>query len=478
MKTILIITSVLLVVLMTGCAVGPDFTRPVVDTPEQYSVPDTVLLDSVIYDSSLNLLWWEIFSDPVIDTLVRSALANNKDIGIAFSRLEESRALLGFSKADILPNLGYQGSASRGNLAGTFQTTQTSNNFFVAPVVNWEIDFWGKFRRANEAARAEMMASAYGLHAAQIGLISEVIGTYFLLRDYRRQLKISQETLRLRLHSLDIIQKRFDKGIIPEIDLNQQQIQKEIAEAAIPAVERAMIQTENALSVLLGRLPGSIDNLLTQSDPKDSLKVPVIPSGLPSALLERRPDVRQSEFALQAQNARIGVAQAVRFPSISLTGMLGAASSELASLTDGEAAWSISGSITGPIFNFNKNVRRVEVEEERTRQALLRYENTVLNAFREVEDALTEVRTYQDQFASVKRKLTAARTAANLSGERYDKGVTSFLEVLESERTLFSVEIELSQIKRAYGSSYVKLYKALGGGWISETDAGDAAELE
>jgi multidrug efflux system outer membrane protein len=339
--------------------------------------------------------------------------------------------------------------------------------------VNWEIDFWGKFRRANEAARAEMIASSYSLRSIQISLISEVIGTYFLLLDYQRQLEISRYTLETRMKSLRIIQQRFDKGIIPEIDLNQAQIQKEIAEGSIPAAERLVSGTRHALSILLGRLPRSVN---IEWDWNKNHVPPAIPAGLPSQLLERRPDIKQAEYQLQAQNARIGVAEAQRFPAISLTGIFGAASNELSSLTTGESAWSLSGSLLGPLFNFNKNSLRVEIEEERTKQALFQYENTVLNAFREVEDALVEVRTYQIQVEAVRRKNRAAKNASRLAADRYDKGVTSYLEFLDAERTAFDVELEFSRVKQQYANAYVRLYKALGGGWLSKEEMNSPRE--
>jgi len=467
-KIKLILSTLVTIIIISGCAMGPNFTKPEPETPEVYSIQDSTTIDTIRIDSLINLNWWKLFADPVLDTLVAIALLENKNVNIAVSRLEEARATLGFTKADIYPRLDIQATAARGNLVGgAFQSDATQNNFFIAPVVNWEIDFWGKFRRANEAARAELMASTYSLRTVQISLISEVIGTYFLLMDYRRQLEISRETLETRLESLHIIQQRFDKGIIPEIDLNQAQIQKEIAEAAIPVSERFMAITEHALSILLGRLPGDI---ITGSDWEKEIIPPEIPVGLPSQLLERRPDIKQSEYQLQAQNARIGVAEAMRFPAISLTGIFGAASTELSSLTTGESAWSISGSLLGPLFNFNKNTLRVEIEEERTRQALYSYEYTVLNAFREVEDALIGVETYRSQIESVRRKYTAAENARYLSTERYNRGVTSYLEVLEAERSFFSVEIELSQIRQEYSNAYVKLYKALGGGWLSDEE--------
>lgn len=469
MKKLVTIAVLVGFISLAGCALGPDFKKPVVKTPEHYKY------DTLKEDSRINLKWWELFNDPVLESLVTSALNGNKDIRIAASRIEEARASLGFTKADIYPRLDIEAGASRGNFVGGMKTESVNNNFYIAPVLSWEIDFWGKFRRANEAAMAELMASEYSLRIVQTSLISEVVSTYFLLLDYRHRLEVSVSTLNSRLYSLDIIQKRFDKGIVSELDLNQAQIQKEIAAASIPVYERLISKTEHALSILLGRLPGEIENgidLGSQTIP------PEIPSGLPASLLQRRPDIVQAEYLLQAQNAKIGVAQAMRLPAITLTGILGVASDELSSITSDGAVWAISGGVFGPLFNFNKNVERVVVEEERTRQALYNYENTVLRAFREVEDALVEVRTYKKQIAAVREKNKAAKNAARLSAFRYDRGVTSYLEVLDTERTLFSVELELSELKKDYHNAYVKLYKALGGGWVSKEEMDEAQNKE
>jgi multidrug efflux system outer membrane protein len=443
---------------LSGCLLGPDFKRPVVETEEKYR------FETVTGDSPVNLKWWELFDDPVLASLVIMALQENKDVLIAASRIEEARAFLGFTRADQYPRLDIEGDASRGNIAGIARAPSTDNNFYIAPALSWEIDFWGKFRRATESARAELLASEYGLRTVQISLISEVISTYFLLLDYHQRLEISRRTLDSRVKSLKIIQLRFDYGIVPELDVNQAQILKEVAAAAIPFYQRSIGKTENTLSILLGRLPDTIQKgtpLEKQSMP------PGIPTGLPSSLLNRRPDIMQTEYLLQAQNAKIGIAQALRLPAIRLTGRYGGASDELDSLTSGGAAWSAGGSLVGPLFDFKQSAQRVEIERERTRQALLAYENTVLLAFREVEDALIEIETYREEIAATERRTKAARNATALSNERYDKGVTSFLEVLDNERILFDVELELSQIQQNYLNAYVRLYKALGGGWIS-----------
>ncbi len=464
------ITLFLFLILMTlimvnGCTVGPKFEKPTVETPEAYRSP------AFMTDSLINLSWWNLFQDTTLATLVHTALKNNRDIQIAASRVEEARAFHGFTKADQLPKLDITAGATRGNFIQSLQLETINNNFFIAPVLGWELDFWGKYRQASEAARSELLASEFNLRKLQIGLISDVVSTYFALLDYRQRLKIARYTLQLREESLHIINQRFDKGIIPEIDVYQAQMQREIAAGAVPAFERQVVQTENTLSILLGKLPQTFN---IDKGPDLILHPPDIPAGLPAQLLERRPDIAEAEFRLRAQTARIGVAEAQRLPSISLTGTLGKATDDLSQLTTGEIGWSVGGSLFGPIFNFNKNIRRVDIEEERARQALLFYENTVLQAFREVEDALTEVQTYRDQLLSKQRELEASQGAAELSRSRYDKGFTSYLEVLESERSLFSVELQYSEVQAAYNNAYVRLYKTLGGGWITRQEAADS----
>jgi len=461
MKKLAKIVILMIIVSLTGCAMGPDFKKPVVETPTNFRFSDSESKEVV------NLKWWELFDDPVLYSLVVTALTDNKDLMIAASRIEEARAALGFTKADQYPRLDLEGGAKIGNFTGVSRSSTTDNSAYIAPVLSWEIDFWGKYRRSTETAVSELMASEYSLRTVQISLISEVVSTYFLLLDYHQRLNISKQTLDSRLYSLDIIQKRFDKGIIPEIDLNQAQIQKEIAAGAIPLYQRLIANTENVLSILMGKFPGEIktgDDLNQQAVPPD------IPGGIPSSILERRPDIAEAMYLLEAQTARIGVAQALRFPSITLTGLFGVASAELSSIsTDGDI-WSVGGGLFGPLFDFKKNIQRVEIEKERTQQALYRYENKVLLAFREVSDALNDIQTYKKQIATVERKLKAAENAARLSKMRYDKGVTSYLEVLDTERTLFDVGLEFSELKQQFYDAYVRLYKALGGGWLTKAE--------
>ena len=453
--------GILVFFFLSGCAVGPDFKPPVVETPKNYR------FEKVPVETMINLKWWELFDDPVLCTLVSQALDNNRDLKIAASRMEQARAALGFTRADQYPSINIQAGAGTGNFAGGTRSDTRNHNYYVAPVLSWEIDFWGKFRRATESARAELMSSEYALRTVQIGLISEVVGSYYLLLDYHQRVKISKDTLKSRQESLDIIQKRFNRGIIPELDVNQAQIQKQIAAAAIPQYERSIAKTENVLSILLGKLPGAIrtgKGLNLETTP------PEIPVGLPSNILERRPDIIEAMYLLEAQTANIGVAEAMRLPAISLTGLLGLASSQLSGITSEGGAWSANAGLFGPIFEFYKNIRRVEIEEAKTKEVLYFYENTVLTAFKEVEDALIEIDTYKKQMAAVEKKEKAAKNAYRLAKLRYDKGVSSYLEVLETERALFSAELELSQLKQQYLNGYVKLYKALGGGWITKEE--------
>jgi len=455
---------------ITGCMVGPDFKEPVIeDLPQEFRFGDTQP------DEIVNLEWWELFNDPVLDYLVETALYENKDLLIAVSRMEEARAFLGFTIPDGLPRLDLEGGINRGNFGGGVLADDPNNIAFITPIISWEIDFWGKFRRANESARAQLLASEYGLRTVQIGLISDVVSTYFMLLDFKERLKISEQTLESRDESLLIMQRRFEEGVIPEIDLNQAQVQREIAAAAVPANERFIYQTENALSILLGRFP---DSIKTGLDLYDQVIPPDVPTGLPSTLLERRPDILESLYLLKSQNALIGVAVAQRFPAISLTGALGAAINDTGALTIDGFAWSAGAGLLGPIFNFGKDKSRVEIEEARTDQALLSYENVVLNAFREVSDSLMEIQTYRVQVAALKRQAKAAENANRLSKLRYDQGFSSYLEVLDSERAQFDAELALSQATQEYYNSYVRLYKALGGGWISSEEMTESENKE
>jgi len=421
-------------------------------------------------ESLANTPWWDLFQDPELQSLIRIALEQNQDLGIAAARIDEFRAVLGVTRADQFPSLGVGATAVRaqgsdkvfpGNLVdGTF------DNYRLSADVFFEVDLFGRLRRSTESARAQLLATEEARRSVTISLVASVASTYMLLRDLDAQLEISRRTEQAREKSLAIIQARFEKGTVPRIDLNQAQIELAVASAAVSASERAVAQTEHALSLLLGRNPGPVVRglpLQQQAMPPD------IPVGLPSELLQRRPDVLSTEALLAAQTARIGVAQAARWPSLSLTGALGFESGDLSDLTaSGSDFWNLGAGLLAPVFNAGRNKNRVEVERARTEQARLAYQQTVLRAFAEVEDALVAVRTYRDEHAARSRQVEAARSAARLSRARYDGGVTSYLEVLDTERSLFSAELTESQTLRLYFDSVIRLYKALGGGWNPE----------
>lgn len=453
-----IIVFGVLAAFFSSCMMGPKFQKIEVDSPQAY-------LGAHITADSINLKWWEIFDDPVLDTLVVHSLIYNKDVLMAAKRIEQARAYYGMTKADMLPVFEISAGASRGNFLGAGNKLSTADNsFYVTPSLSWELDFWGKYRRLSESAQADLLASEYGMRSLQISLISDVSTLYFELLDYKQRLEISKITVELRKNSLDIIQMRFDEGIVPEIDVNQAEAQWAVAMAAVPSYERAVVQTQYALSVLAGENPRL---LLQYTNLKDQALPIEIPTGLPSELLRRRPDIAQAEAQFKSQNAQIGAAIAARFPSISITGLFGAASNDLATLTTGGMAWSAGASLLSPLFNFGKNKRRVEVERYKAEEMILNYENVVLYAFKEVEDALISISSYTDELKAREIHFKATANAAKLSALRYDKGVTSYLEVLENERSAFEAELKLTEINQELLNSYVELYKSLGGGWLN-----------
>lgn len=457
MKKVLLYFSII-TVLVSACKLGPDFQRP------QYSGNDMFRFDSIATDTIVNLRWWELFNDNELDTLIKTALAENKDVMIAAARIEAARANLGFTKADMWPSFSFSANAGGGNFGGGQLFGSDISSFSAYPEMKWEIGFWGKYRRLNESAQAQLLASEYGMRTVQISLISAVASTYYSLLEYKAKLEISKQTLASRDSGLRIIQARFDRGVVAEIDLNQAQIQRAISASAVPVYTRAVAQTENALKILLGQNPAAVP---TKSKLNDQVFPPEIPEGLPSQLLLRRPDVRQAEAGYAAQNAKIGAAQAMRWPSLNITGLLGYASNDLLSIGTGNLAWSAAGSITGPVFNFGKNKRRVEVERQNTEIALREYENTALNAFREVADALISIKTLKEELIANQMRNDAAVNAEYLSMERYDKGQTSYLEVLDSQRQSFEAQLTFVQTRRELFDAYIALYKSLGGGWLS-----------
>ncbi len=443
----------LLVLGFGGCKLGPDFQKP------QYTGPDRYRFDSTQTVQTVNLRWWELMDDPVLDTLIKIALNENKDVLVAAARVESARANIGYTKADQWPVFSYVGGIDAGGSGNS-----VSSGFNVYPQFSWEIGFWGKYRRLNEAARAEFMASEYAKRTVELSLISAVASTYFYILSSYEQLDITQKTLASRDSALLIMKDKYDGGMITRMDYNQAKIQRDIAASTIPTYERIIGLNENALSILLGRMPHSITVGQPFQDHKYELDIPV---GLPSELLERRPDVRQAEEIYKAQNAQIGVAEAMRWPSFNLTGLFGLASTDLLSLNAIGLTWSAGATLLGPLFEFGKNKRRVEMAVQNARISLLSYENTVQQAFKDVEDALVGISTYKKEIVVQESRVKTAIESESLSYVRYNEGATTYLEVLEQQRQSFSSQLELVTARINLLNSYILLYKALGGGWLS-----------
>lgn len=450
--------TALLWLFCAGCALTPDYERPELDLPTDWQVAPPSP------ESIANLSWWELYDDPELRRLIEVALAENQDLATSLARIDEARYQLTFVRADQFPFIDAFGSAGRGRTPGP--AGGTHNNFAIGAEISFEVDLWRKFSRATEGARADLMTTEAAYRGVTISLIANVASTYFLLLDLDQSYQISVRTAETRRNSLEIIRARFDEGTVPELDVNQAEIELSGAEASIAAFERAVIQTQNALRILLGRYPGPIARGLAL----DAQRLPPeVPAGLPSELLQRRPDVVAAEQQLVAETAGIGVAEAFRYPSIGLTGSLGAIADELSDLNTHEAkAWNLAAGIFQPIFNSGQLKAQAMAQRARAEQALLQYEKTVRQAFREVEDALVAVRTFRLEHAARARQVRAARNATRLSQARYEAGVVDYLEVLDSERTRFNSELDESAIRRQALNAVVGLYKALGGGWTPE----------
>lgn len=457
-----------LTIVVSSCKVGPDFEKSKVPTAA------TFRYDSLQADTVVNLRWWELFNNPELDSIIVIGLRENKDVLIAASRVEQAMINVGFTKVDIYPQFGVTGAASLGNVIGGNPLGGNAGIYLGGLTMAWEIDFWGKFRRATEAARANYVASAYAKRTIQIGLITAITQTYFQLLDFRLRYEIGENTLISRQRAVDIIGARFEKGIAPMIDLNQAQIQLAIAKSSVPLYKRQIAVTETSLAILLGRNPYKIDTEITlknQDFPED------IPPGIPSSILERRPDIIAAENLYHVEVANVGVAEAMRLPAISLTGLLGGiATQELGTAASGGLAWSASAGLLSPLINWGKNKKRAEIQKQVALQSAYTYENVVIQAFKEVEDALITISTGKAELVARKEQVDAALSARNLSSERYNGGVTTYLEVIENDRAAFDAELQYSQARQQLLNGYILLYKALGGGWMSAEKEQEAAD--
>lgn len=449
----------LVAVLVGGCAVGGKFSSPQVKSDATYPNSSTT-------DSITSLKWFNLYKDEALNSLIKMVLDSNRNLLIATARIEEARERAGIVKSNYFPSVGYSAGARTSDVGTNAQAAGAGidgNSFNMYGMLNWEIDLFGKIRHANRAAKAQYFAEIENRNGVMISLIAQTAELYFILSDLDNRLVIAERTLVARKENTRLIGERFNKGYVPELDKLQAEQQEAFVASSIPETKRQIIEVENALRVLTGRNPGAIQRgLPNQNQQMDVL----IPSGLPSQLLQRRPDIRAAEKRMEAQFNYVGVAKANMFPTISLTGMLGFASPQLNTMitSDGFLA-SGAGSIFGPIFEFNKNRSRKRAESYRFQQVTYDYEQTVLDAFADVDNSLYGYRSYNEQYEILDKQVIAARKALELTQARYDFGYTSYLEVIIQEDNLFEAENQRSFILQKKLSSVVNLYKSLGGGW-------------
>lgn len=447
---------------LSGCKLGPNYHRPVVTAPTDWRTQSPTGAESLA-----DVAWWDFFKDPALTNLISVALSNNKDLRIAAARIEEARGGYRSQRSFLAPSVDASGSWTRARSGNTPPAAGvTGNQFDISGLLSYEVDIWGRLRRLTEAARAQLLASEEGRRTVTIGLVASVATTYFDLRALDEQLVIAKNTLASRRRTLDLTKTKFDdgNGIVPALDVHQAETQVFSAQSAVANLERLIAITENALSVLLGRNPGAISRgatLAAQWQPDE------IPAGLPSDLLLRRPDLRGAEQDLIAASANIGAARAAYFPTISLTAALGLQSVELDDLFSPglSRAWRFAPQVAGPIFNAGRISAGVQVANARRDAALATYERAIQNAFREVDDALVSVKKLREQSTADEGNVTAERKRLELSELRYDGGVTSYSEVLDAQRFLFSAELNAVQTRRDLLAALAQLYKALGGGW-------------
>lgn len=460
-----------------GCrSLGPSYQRPALPLPESYSqAPATA--------AGAPEAWWTLFGDPALDKLEDEALGANQDLAAAAARVEESRALLGLTDANRYPEVGAGVAASRTRLSQ--ESAQLPPGFPLETTdlratanFRYELDFWGRYARASEAARADLLATEEGQRNVRLGLTADVATAYLDLLSVDRQLAVARATLGSRGEAVHLTQARFDAGTISELDLAQAKAEQAATEATIPALERQLRQIEDRLGVLLGRQGGRIERAAAGGagdQPSgipaglEALRLPEVPVGLPSQLLARRPDVIAAEQQLVAANARIGTARAAYFPSIALTAYGGTESPQLSTLfSSGATLWQAALSLVQPIFNAGRTRREVEAATARQHQALAAYVKSVQSAFADVEDALIARTTGSVEREALNRQVESLNRVLHLAQVRYEAGESGYFEVLDAERTLFAAQLAQARARRDELAAAVSLFKALGGGWGEE----------
>ena len=451
---------------LAACAVGPKYRRPAIPAPGEFrgaaaNAPATSIADTK---------WFDLFQDDSLKQLVSSALDHNFDVAIASERIQQARAQYGITRANEFPFLNAQGSfvAQRQSSLGGFRfiapgTDLSASYTQAGGALSWEIDLWGRLRHLTDAARAQYFATEEARHAVIVSLVADVMTNYFSLRERDLELQIANQTRDIAQDGLRLVELRHNRGAATGLDVHQAEQFLYTATGQIASTRRDIEQTENALSLLLGSTPGGI----ARGKPLEEFTVPAEPPpGLPSSLLERRPDIRQAEQSLIAANAQIGAARALYFPQISLTGFLGGQSRALTSLFTAPARfWNIAPSALLPIFNAGQVRAGVRLSEAQQRELVIAYQRAIYSAFREVSDALVGYQRTREQLSQQEQLVHALAESTRLSRLRYEGGLDSYLQVLDSERNLFRGQLTLAELRLNVLNSFVGLYRALGGGW-------------
>jgi multidrug efflux system outer membrane protein len=455
------ITLGMVVLAFGGCAVGPNYSRPA--SPMQTTWKETAATNNA---PVLPPEWWQIFSDAELNALEAQAVEANQDLKRAVARVTEARALARSAKADLYPRIsaseGYTRSRASGNRQSLPGQQLDTDDFNRGVDLNYELDIWGRVRRSIEASRADAAAVAADMSVVLLTLTSDVARNYHQLRALDAEKLVVEATIALRKDTVQLQETRYKAGLINEVDVTRARTEQANVEAELQGIIRGRAQIEHALAVLCGKPPG---NFSVAASPLNGAP-PEIPTGLPSQLLQRRPDIAEAEQRLQGDSARIGVAKAAFFPTIKLTGMAGLASADLGTALNWPARlWSVGPSISFPLFEGGKNKANLKAAEARYEQSLASYRSTVLNAFREVEDSLSDLSTLATQAAAVNRALVSARDTAALANERYQQGLSNYLEVVDAQRAALQAERQESQLRGQRSISTILLAKALGGGW-------------
>jgi outer membrane protein, multidrug efflux system len=453
------------VFLIGGCTLGPDYVRPGVLIPDNHRG----VVEPPKNESLADVPWWELFNDPVLQELTRDALRNNYDLRTAAARVEEARAQIGIARSFLYPQINFNGGGSVQQVSRASEPSQTLTaartfqNWLLGFGLAWEFDVFGRIRREAEAASATYVATEMDRRGVYITLVADVAQAYFNLRELDLELEIARRTLKLNDETIQFYQRRLTGGVSNRLELDQAIANRSRTAAVIPELERRIVTQENLINFLIAQNPGPIlrGTVLTEQ-----YYPPAVPAGLPSVLLERRPDVQSAEQLLVAANANIGAAKALFFPTFSLSSALGSVSHDFSNIADKRAAiWSVSGGFLQPIFQGWRLFWNYEATKARFDQALAQYEKAAQNGFREVADALIAIEKFKEVRVEQEESVRALQDAAGLARQRYDTGLANYLEILIADQDLFDAELELARTRGAQLNAVVQLYRALGGGW-------------